>query len=186
MFWHSSSGQRRINDLVPCGSYRIRGHGLPLWTDAPYMNLSPRAFGYRRYVGAVYRLTPLLLVAGMLVFHVFVNWLLHRGPCMGHYCVPRVSARARYASTLDRIPYPGDVWPSPRTCALWFTSGRYRQSSLPSSVVLRGLRSVAGPSDMASTRIRIDEVSGYTLSVLVAACLVIHILPPVPMWTPPS
>ena len=66
------SGQRRINDLVPCGSYRIRGHGLPLWTDAPYMNLSPRAFGYRRYVGAVYRLTPLLLVAGMLVFHVFV------------------------------------------------------------------------------------------------------------------
>ena len=84
VFWHSSSGQRRINDLVPCGSYRIRGHGLPLWTDAPYMNLSPRAFGYRRYVGAVYRLTPLLLVAGMLVFHVFVNWLLHRGPCMGH------------------------------------------------------------------------------------------------------
>ena len=40
VFWHSSSGQRRINDLVPCGSYRIRGHGLPL---APYMNLSPRA-----------------------------------------------------------------------------------------------------------------------------------------------
>ena len=25
---YTSSGQRRINDLVPCGSYRIRGHGL--------------------------------------------------------------------------------------------------------------------------------------------------------------
>ena len=39
VFWHSSSGQRRINDLVPCGSYRIRGHGLPL---APYSIASSR------------------------------------------------------------------------------------------------------------------------------------------------